>query len=211
MTVATSATTGTPVSADSAALTSAVDLIKVLTSLATGALVFSIGLNSPTGFTYQPQIKNVLITAWILLFLAVACGVYAQGLVPNQVRNNRPNINSGELRTAVMAQEIFFVFGILGIAAALVSALLGAPTKTAVAIETATAAVENARDELAPQDQVSKVDTVELIKGLDVSRPDQQTWHVQFDVKNGTTNVTRDIYLDAVTGKGYLPTSTSPK
>jgi hypothetical protein len=207
VTTATQGTPATPASPDAAALTSAVDLIKVLTSLATGALVFSIGLNSPTGFAYLPRIKDVLIASWILLFLAVASGVYAQGLAPNQIRNNRPNINSGELRAAVMAQEAFFVLGILGIATALVSALLGAPTKLQAAIETPMAAVRSATDDLSPHDQLDKVAIVELIKGLDASRPDEQTWHVQFAVSDGSNSATRDVYLDAVTGQVYSPTT----
>src|SRR5713101_351001 len=63
------------------ALKAAGDIIKLSIGLATGALVFSVGLlpNSPL---YTLFVRGCLVAAWTLLLLSIGTGVLSQAAVP---------------------------------------------------------------------------------------------------------------------------------
>ena len=190
-------------SPDAAALASAVDLLKLLTSLATGALVFSIGLVNRSGFVDTPLLKAVLVISWASLFVAVLAGVWAQSLVPNQVRHGSPDISAPALRNSTMVQEAFFIFGILGVAIALITSIVSMPAPVEAKIASPIAAVRTAAATLGLGSgaMYDKIDVVELLRGADPTRVEEQAWHVRFELRRGKSTISRDVYVDPVTGE----------
>ncbi len=186
-----------------AAFAAAVDLSKLLLSLASGALVFSIGLVTPTGFTFTPLQKSMLIVSWIFLFVAAAAGIFALGRALLLLNASTPKIDDGRLKGAVAIQELAIGIGILGVALALILALGSAPVATHPLIATPMAAVRRAQAELGAGVMLTKVENVELLRGFESNRADEQTWHVQFEEHRGKTSATRDVYIDPVTGSSY--------
>jgi hypothetical protein len=203
------ANTPTP---DQAALSSVNDILKLLTTLATGALVFSVGLLAPASTTYPDWVKWVLAITWFLFFVAAASGVYAQSLVPLQIRTQHENINECELRGAAIVLEVCFFLGVLGLALTLIVTLFSTPTRQGLSIETPLAALQCARASIGRGQRVLTVDTVELIKGLDTNRIDQSSWHVRMQTKpkapsKQAIKQTIDIYLNPLTANIYIPSS----
>jgi len=188
---------------DQAAFDSTTNLLKLLTSLGTGTLVFSIGLLAPNGFLFAGWIKFVLIVTWICLFLGVAAGIWAQSLLPLQLKSGNLDINTPDLRGAAMALESFFVLGILGIAIALIATILTAPSAVKARLATPISALLAANRTMFPEKLV-KIGKIELLKGVDEGRNADSSWHVQLYVKKDgqrrRTVVARDFYIDPVTG-----------
>ena len=192
-----------PVRPSEKALTSANEILKLVTSLATGALVFSIGLTTSATTVYADWIKVILVVTWTLLFLAVVAGIYSQSLIPLQMRDDKPNISANELRYSAIASELLFIFGILGIAVTLAVSLFTSATGRHAMVATAVDAVSAARKTIAGH-RVAKVSALELIKGTDASDLADATWHVQFSIDNGRPSRTAerfvDLYINVVDG-----------
>jgi hypothetical protein len=190
-----------------AAFAAAVDLSKLLLSLATGALVFSIGLVTPNGFTFTALQKSMLIVSWIFLFIAAAAGIFALGRALLLLNASTPKIDDGRLKGAVAIQELAIGGGILGVALALILALGSAPVAARPLVATPMDAVRRAQAELRAGDTLTKVANVELLHGFEGNRADEQIWHVQFEVRRGKTSATSDVYIDPVTGSSYIAES----
>ncbi len=94
---------------------------------------------------------------------------------------------------------------LLLLAVALVRILYAEPAEERLRVRTATEAVQVARATLAPRDRVSKLDTVELIKGADQANGGQMTWHVQLELAPAVSEANAapryaDVLIDAHQG-----------
>ncbi|MBV9748255.1 MAG: hypothetical protein JO157_05530, partial [Acetobacteraceae bacterium] len=163
------------------ALKGAGDIIKLSTSLATGALVFSVGLLGGAA-GYAPWTRRLLAVTWCLLFLSIATGVISQAAIPVLMSEEKYDIEAPTYTWPGRAHQALFLAGLLLLAVALVKILYAEPAEERLRVRTAAEAVQVARATLAPRDRVSKLDTVELIKGTDQSSGGQMTWHVQLEL-----------------------------
>lgn len=191
---------------DEAAFASMADVLRLVTTLATGTLVFSIGLLSAPGINYPGWLKVVLAATWAALFLGVVAGVWTQSMLPLQLKKNILDINAPEVRYPAIVMELLFLLGILGIAITLIATLINAPTKTNVLLRSPVDAIRAASRTLPPGLHVVKVLKVELLKGFEESRNADSSWHVQVELSGDRGGaIERDLYFDPSTGKALDP------
>jgi hypothetical protein len=124
--------------------------------------------------------------------------------VPNQIRHGSPDIGAPALRNSTMVQEAFFIFGILGVAIALITSIVSTPAAMAATIASPIAAVRKATAALGPGVTYDKIDVVELLKGADPTRIDDQAWHVRFELTNRRGTISRDVYVNPVSGESAI-------
>ena len=193
------------ISPDQAAFKNMADLLKLITGLATGSLVFSVGLLSPTGFDFVGWVRTLLAITWLLLFLAVLAGVWAQSLLPLQIKKNNYDINARDIRGSAMAMEVLFLLGTLGLAIALIMTLLSAPSRGKTKVASPIDAVKTAMRALSSTQHITSVGKVELVKGAGENRNANDSWHVQLLIRNGSKSVSSpfDLYIDPTTSRIY--------
>lgn len=103
------------------ALVAAADVVKYLTALATGAIVFSAGLLSEKIFL-SGGAKVWIFLSWFLLAVSVAGGLLAGMRVPVQLSKQNYDLEDKYFEWPIRIQQIAFFLGIvaLGIALALI-------------------------------------------------------------------------------------------
>lgn len=94
------------------ALLAGAELVKYITALATGAIVFSAGL-IPEKVTFTPTMKWLLGAGWIVLALSVAAGLMAGARIPVQLAEKNYDWENVWLKVPAGAQQILFVLGML--------------------------------------------------------------------------------------------------
>ncbi len=179
---------------DSDALKAAGEILKVSTGLATGALVFSVGL-LPGAITAGALIRGTLAGTWVMLFLSVIGGVLAQSAIPVLLAERRYDIEAPTFTWPGRVHQVLFGLAILGLAVVLTASLYSQPA--APRIGSASHAVITARAALHPGEVPDRLDLVELIKGTDASRDVLLSWHVRFHLTSGATT---DLMIDPVRG-----------
>jgi hypothetical protein len=165
------------------ALESAADFVKVTTGLATGALVFSVGLtNAPGGLTTPA--RYCLGACWIALLVSLVFGVFiAQGRITTKIAKRNYDIHGDRWLTipTMVHQWTFFVgVALLG---ATFAVIVGQqlPTNKAKVVS-ALRAVQIAESKVPSSVLIVKVSAVELVKGIEPGNSSLATWHVQFQV-----------------------------
>jgi hypothetical protein len=106
------------------ALSAAADVIKYLTALATGAIVFSAGLLNEKIFL-SVWAKWLIFLSWCLLALSVAGGLLAGMRVPIQLSKQNYNLQNKYFEWPIRVQQIAFFCGIVALGAALSLILIG--------------------------------------------------------------------------------------
>ena len=179
-----------------------IDVVKILTSLATGALVFSVGLVAPTWGPYPLAIKWLIVLSWVSFGGAVFVGLWALYSAPRLVDAGKADIAADEVSDPGGAQQLAFLLGIVFLAAALIAVMFTSSSTVSYETDNAAAAVHRAVGQLKPGELLQKVAMVELVKGTDPSNGTQTQWHVQLEVKardmkpNDKPRIV-DVYLSA--------------
>ena len=176
------------------ALNSVAELLKLITSLATGALVFSIGFEGVASVTFPIWLKVMLVFSWVFLLTSVVAGVWSQSLIPLQLDSDTPDIDSKDLRYPAIVMEIFFTLGIAFFSVTLAISVFVPSHFMTIKVKTAADALHYAT--LVKCENVSKVAAVELIKGEDVTDPSQAVWHVQLELKPTSIKTKLKSYKD---------------
>jgi len=197
------------ISRDEAAFTSAVDLTKLLISLATGAIVFSIGLINSDNASYLDWSKWALVITWGTLLLSLISGVWTLGVIPLLIKEGSLDINSDRIRNPVKNLQLFFIIGIVSLACVLWGKLWSIPTQQEARLKSPMMALNQAYKLVPSFLVVKKINTVEALNGFNNSSS-EGSWHIQFELNSKLTssgltpNKTFDVYLDPVTNKHLI-------
>jgi hypothetical protein len=163
-----------PVQVD--ALKSAIDFIKVSTGLATGALVFSLGLLDRIA-VFPLWGRYVLGGTWALLAVSIVLGLFAQSTLPPKLAEQDLDIlDDQSLLRPAQWHEILLMAAI----AALGVALLGVVAEPPLAVASGSEAVALARRELRPPEHVSRLAELSLVAAADAGG--SPTWRIQFEL-----------------------------
>jgi hypothetical protein len=197
---------------DVASANAMADIVKLTTSLATGALAFSIGLTTSGSTVYTSGLQTGLICSWVLLSAAVAAGLWTLFYMPSLARGGSFSLNDLAVRLPAMVAQGAFGLGIGALAVVLIRSLSIGPTLPQQRLRTPIQAVTAAVTAIAPRYRVSKVGAVELIKGTDVNKRLDDAWHVQLEAHLATAprastldKSILDVYLDPQSGAWYIP------
>jgi uncharacterized membrane protein YiaA len=185
------------------ALDSAADFIKVTTGLATGALVFSVGLtNAPSGL--NTPARYLLATSWIALLVSLLFGVFvAQGRITTKMAERSYDIHGDRwLTIPTMAHQWAFFLGVALLGATLAVVVAQQPPTNNAKVLSAMRAVQIAENNVPKFLSIVKVSTVEFVKGAEPTDASIPTWHIQFQVahplarKNKRSELPVSDYLD---------------
>jgi hypothetical protein len=197
-------------SPDEAAFNSAVDLTKLLISLATGAIVFSIGLINSDNASYPDWAKWALVMTWASLLISIISGVWTLGLIPLLIKEGSLDINSDRIRDPVKNLQLFFVVGILCLASVLWGKLWSLPAEQETRLKTPMMAINQAYKLVPSSFTIKKINTVEMIHGVHTGGAAEGSWHIQFELNQklanntSTPDKTFDVYLDPITNKHFI-------
>jgi hypothetical protein len=174
--VAGSVATGTVGNAD--ALKAAGDIIKVSTGLATGSLIFSVGLigNAPS---YSLTVRVLLVVSWILLAISIIVGVLSQAAIPVLMAHQDYNIEDKYFTYPGRVHQTAFVIAIIVLSIALFKMVYSEPTT--LRVPTAVEAVSIARNSISNKYDIERLSKIELIKAPS-DRPSATTWRAEFEV-----------------------------
>ena len=186
----------------------------VVQGLATGALVFSVGLLTAP-ITLGFSLHFLLILAWLALIASIGLGILARGAVVGELNNASPNITSAAVIFTTVPAVVSFFAGSLLLGVVLIRTLANAPDVQTCAVQSAQTALNRAEVYLTDSErrQIVQVGAVELIKGLDSNTPRNATWHVRFELApTKATGAARpplepnvksrsvDVFIDAASG-----------
>jgi hypothetical protein len=160
-------------------VSSASDFIKVSTSLATGGLVFGVAyFSNITPLSWQARLD----LAWAvgLFVVSAALGLAASSRIPIMIADKRANVRDGLLSVLGACHQITFVVGLILVARVLNILSSSQPPVDDFKMATAGEAVEKARQVVGRGLKVRKVDTTELIHGVDAGAAKLNVWHVRF-------------------------------
>lgn len=190
---------------DVAAITAMTDVIKFTTSLATGALVFGVGLTTAGTTVYTAAIESVLILSWSLFAISIGCGLWTLYYTPALVHGHL-TIYSNEFRVPGIASFFSFVLGAVAVATVLIASIRDGPVLTSNLINSPTKAVTAAIASMSKHDHILAVSAVELVKGLDENRHLDDAWHVQMSIqKDKESPKLIDIFLDPRSATSFIP------
>lgn len=165
-------------SAASDALKAAGDIIKVSTGLATGALVFSVGL-LPNAWTYTPLTRGLLIASWFLLFGSIVAGILSQAAIPVLMADQDYDIEHKWYTYPGRIHQGVFLVAVFILAWALTTIVYSEPSH--LRVRTAAEAIARARSAVGSQFEIRQVTKIELIKDPS-DRASNSTWHAQFEL-----------------------------
>lgn len=120
---------GRPDPPGKAGLLAGAEVVKYLTALGTGAIVFSAGLLSDKVFL-PTAAKWFIFGAWCLLAISVLAGLVAGMRIPIQLAEENYDVEDKFLKYPGMIQQITFFFGILSLGIALTFILVRQAPKT---------------------------------------------------------------------------------
>jgi hypothetical protein len=163
---------------DSDALRAAGDIIKISTGLATGALVFSVGL-LPNSTLYTSLTKVCLVASWTLLLFSIGFGVFSQAAIPVLMARRTYDIEDKFFTYPGRIHQILFGLGLLALALALALVLYSKPQRLQVG--TAVQATKIAEQYVEKQYRIIQLDKIELIPGPS-GQADDAAWYARFEV-----------------------------
>jgi len=184
------------------ALDAALDWTKGSTAVATGALVFGVGLLNGSA-TYSGAIRACLMGAWLALGLAILSGLVAQSAIPPMIRAKNYDLEYPPFTWPARIHQLAWLAGVIFLAVALYHILFGTPPLDSLKVTSAQQAVAAALPSVPGGRKIQKMAVVELIKGADPSDSSLTRWHVQFLLapatdKNAQDSV--DVMIDPVSG-----------
>jgi hypothetical protein len=164
------------------ALDAALDWTKVSTALATGALVFGVGLTNSVG-TSVPWIRYALAIAWALFFVSIVTGIFAQASLPVLMQAQNYDLESRPFTLPARIHQLAFFVAILITAVVLIRLLFDQPPVVSLAVRNGADALTRARASLAHGSVVDKLTVIELVKSVDPTHLDTAVWHIQFTLR----------------------------
>jgi len=165
--------------ADSAdALKAAGDIIKLSTGLATGALVFGVGL-LPNAPVYTPFVRGCLVASWGLLLVSIVAGVFSQAAIPVLIEDRNYSIEDPYFTYPGRAHQVLFGLGLLALALGLSAVLYAEPHR--LRIGTALEATRIVEKRIGTEYVIRQLTKIELIASPSDHR-NEATWHAQFEV-----------------------------
>ena len=181
------------------ALKAAGEILKVSTGLATGTLVFSVGLLSG-GMTSAPLVRATLAATWVALFFSIIAGVLCQSAIPVLLDERRFDLEAPTFTWPGRIHQVLFGVGILGLSTVLLATLYS--DSGALRIGSAGHAVLYARSSLRPDEVPDRVELVQIVKGADPNRSSLLTWQVRFRLTPLRDSVAGmvDVLIDAKQG-----------
>jgi hypothetical protein len=179
----------------------ALDIVKLFTTLSTGALAFSIGLTAQATDNYPLPAKIAVLVAMVIFLGSIGAGIWAQGISPRLLLGGNADPNATGFRLPALLAVLAFALGVVVVSLVLLATVpFGAPGQRIV-VTSPTAALARALT-VVDVKTVAKVAATELLHGTDAVRPDRSAWHVQFELKpkGGADPQTVDVYVDPVRG-----------
>jgi hypothetical protein len=168
--------------------------IAALATVATGALVFSIGLVSAAP-SFDVIARVALIVSWFAFGVSIIGGLLAQATIPIHVKQKLSIFSSAPFELPVRVQQIAFGIASLLLFLVLTRQLLSKPVAADLAVPSAAKALKIAQTcvDLARYDQVAKI---ELLPGDDATALDKGSWHLQFARTVAPVSVL-DVFVNA--------------
>lgn len=192
--------------AGKAALDAALDWTKVSTGVATGALVFGVGLLNGAA-TYENAIRIDLMWAWVSLGVAILSGIVAQSAIPPMIADKNYDLEFAPYTWPARIHQVAWLAGIVALALALRHILFGSPALDTFKISNAQQAVTASLGSVPAGRHLQKTAVIELIKGADPSDPSLTRWHIQFlltSIKRGAGKESEgflDVLVDPTSGR----------
>jgi hypothetical protein len=154
------------------------DIIKVSTGLATGSLIFSVGLigNAPG---YSLTIRGLLVVSWVLFAISIILGVMSQAVIPVLMAHQDYNIEDRWFTYPGRVHQTAFVFAVIVLAVALFKMVYSEPTT--LRVPTAVEAVSIAKNAIINKYDIDRLSKIELIKAPS-DRASATTWRAEFEV-----------------------------
>jgi hypothetical protein len=187
------------------------DIVKLTTSLAGAALVFSINLTTADAVTYSRPLQWGLVITWILLGVSVFLGLWTLFYTPQLLASNTMTIDAPEVRFSFLFSLLALGAGIAVLAFILVNSIISGAAAAPTKVNSAMQAIKIAVSTLPASDKIAKVETIEMIKGNDENRFVFDTWHVRLDIRRRSycsssraflsTVGSRDIFIDPESGQ----------
>lgn len=184
--------------------------IGVVQGLATGALVFSVGLLS-TPLTFPAVGRRELIWGWSFLLVSIFFSILARGAVVSEKEKEEPKTRTRALLSTVGVMVVAFFIACLLIGLSVISSVKGLPFVEAYAVRTPGDAVKaalNAKTFVRCQ-ALYDVSSVKAIDGLE--KPQDDGWQVTFtrnDVpltkaSRHCTTKELNVFIDAKSGMSF--------
>ncbi len=186
------------------ALTDAGALAAITLSLATGALVFSVGLLTAASSHLWLLPRICLIASWVLLAVSIVSGVMVRSRIPIKLRDQDYDLDEPGFSNEGAIHAGTFVTGALALGAALFFTLIAIPIQRVPAVSSAREATDRAKTELTKDERsrLNRFDLVELVKGGDDQMLPEGTWHVRFGLRAsagaGRKSVPGAVTIDVV-------------
>jgi len=170
--------------------------INALATIATGALVFGIGLVSVAP-AFDVPTRIGLVVSWAAFAVSILGGLFAQATIPMHVYRKISIFDSPPFEWPVRVQQIAFGVALLLLAVVLTKQLLAKPVAAALVAPSATEAFAIARRcvALGAYDQLARI---ELLPADDSSALDRATWHLQLQRPHPPAFL--DLFVDAGSG-----------
>jgi hypothetical protein len=180
-------------------LKAAGDVLKVSTGLATGALVFSVGLLGDAQ-SYDLLARVLLAASWGLLVLSVLGGLLSQAAIPPLLAEKRFSLEEPTFTWPGRIHQVLLFLAILLLAIAMGSNLFHQTPE--LRVDSAAKAVAKARLAVQPDGQVRRLSAVELLAGPAGSAI-APSWRVQFELEDAASARLSyaDVMVDAQTGR----------
>jgi hypothetical protein len=175
----------------------AATFINALNTIATGALVFSIGLVA-TAPAYDFWARIGLIGSWVAAAVSIIAGLAAQATIPLHVQNKVLIFYSRYFNWPARTQQIAFAIAMVLLAVVLARQLLSKPIAGSAGVPSAVQALDIAKH-CVPHAAAGAVLKLELLPGDDSTALDQATWHVQLQ-RSAEPQTTVDLFVNAQSG-----------
>jgi hypothetical protein len=190
------------------ALESTIDVTKVTTGLATGALLFSVAfVNNAQGLSVGARF--CLVLAWTLLGFSAAYGVLAHSALVGQMAGADYSLTSRGYMIPGISHLVTLAAAIGALTVALLFALGDAPSLGPFVVGSPSEAMARAADRVPDGWSIDKVETIEFTKGIDSALPGLGAWHVQLKLKNNGPE-RKGLLLGPHAAGGFLDVFVSP-
>lgn len=157
-------------------LKAAIEFTGLSTTLATGTLVFSLGLlEKIAGFPDWGRVA--LGAAWFLLVVSIVSGLLARATLPPKLFEHDLDIIHD---TSLTRPAVIHLFAFIGAVVVLGAALFSELLEPSLKVATATEAVAQAQASLLPGQRAVKLSELKLVAAADAGG--SPTWQVQFEL-----------------------------
>jgi hypothetical protein len=181
------------------ALEGALDWTKVSTGLATGALVFGVGLLG-AGESFA-GVRWLLVVAWLLFGISVLFGIFAQASLPVMMKDKDYDLERKVFTYPARIHQVAFLFAIAFLLWSLISLLYHQRGSDELSGSSAMQAMEISKAVLPRNFVISKLEKVALLPGPEKDSPQQAVWHFQFSgsILKGRTRILKvfDVLVSA--------------